>query len=84
MRPQLIEPGEEIPVRLTTRQRDLILEHTFIEPELEKRLRIAVTEGASIVVGLTRTIHEAPAKRTLSGDLSPTAARVPHAGAPIR
>ena len=53
MRLQLIEPGEEIPVRLTTRQRDLMLEHTFIEPELEKRLRIAVTEGASIVVGLT-------------------------------
>ena len=55
MRPQLIEPGEEIPVRLTTRQRDLILEHTFIEPELEKRLRIAVTEGASIVVGLSHS-----------------------------
>ena len=53
MRPQLIEPGEEISVRLTTRQRDLILEHTFIDPEFEKRLRIAVTEGTSIIVGLT-------------------------------
>jgi DNA-binding MarR family transcriptional regulator len=53
MRPQLIQPDERIPVRLTAGQRDLILDHTFIDSELEKLLRVAVTDAASIVVGLT-------------------------------
>ncbi len=53
MRPQVIHPGERIPVRLSPRQRDLILDHTFIDRELEERLRAGEIEGASIVVRLT-------------------------------
>jgi repressor LexA len=53
MRPQLIQPGERVPVRLTPTQRDLILEHTFIDPELQQRLRVAETDGTSIVARLT-------------------------------
>ena len=50
---QHIERGERVPVRLSPGQRDLVLEHTFIDPELEERLRVAEVEGASIVVRLT-------------------------------
>jgi hypothetical protein len=39
-------------------------------------------EGSPRVL-LTRTIHEAPAKRTLRADLSSAAVRAPDAGAPI-
>ena len=39
--------------------------------------------GRVWVALLARTIHEAAAKCTLSGDLSSAAARAPHAGAPI-
>ncbi len=53
MSPRVIQPGERIPVRLSPGQRDLILEHTFIDLELEEHLRVAETEGASIVVRLT-------------------------------
>jgi len=49
----VIQPGERVPVRLNPVQRDLILEHTFIDHELEQRLREAETEGASIVARLT-------------------------------
>ena len=50
MRPRVIEPGERVPVRLTPSQRDLIIEHAFIDPELAKRLHVAEVEGASIIV----------------------------------
>ena len=53
MRPRLIQPEERIPVRLSAGQRDLILDHTLIDLELEKRLRVAATDGASVVIGLT-------------------------------
>jgi repressor LexA len=53
MRPRVIQPGERVAVRLSPVQRDLILEHTFIDPELQQRLRVAETEGASIVARLT-------------------------------
>jgi repressor LexA len=49
----MIEPGDRIAVGLTPGQRDLILDHTFIDDELAGRLRVADTEGASIVARLT-------------------------------
>jgi len=53
MRVRAIQPGERVPVRLSPAQRDLILEHAFIDPELEQRLRVAEAEGASIIARLT-------------------------------
>ena len=50
---RVIQPGERVPVRLSPVQRDLILEHAFIDPELEQRLRVAEAEGASIIARLT-------------------------------
>ncbi len=52
-RPKRIEPGERIPVRLTDRDRELILNHTFIGSDLERRIRIAPVQGSAPVVGLT-------------------------------
>lgn len=51
--PKRVKPGDRIPFRLTARERDLVLERTFIDPELEKRLRLAVASGSQIVIGLT-------------------------------
>ena len=53
MRPQVIQPGERIAVRLTPGQRDLILDHTFIDNDVAGRLRVAEAEGESIVARLT-------------------------------
>ena len=53
MRVRVIQPGERVPVRLSPLQRDLILEHAFIDPELEQRLRVAEAEGGSIIARLT-------------------------------
>ncbi len=53
MHPEVIQPGERIPVRLSLRQRDLILDHAFIDRELQEQLRVAEAAGASIIVRLT-------------------------------
>ncbi len=53
MRVRVIQPGERVRVRLSPVQRDLILEHAFIDPELEQRLRVAEAEGPSIIARLT-------------------------------
>ncbi len=53
MRQQVIQRGERIPVRLSPGQRDLILDRTFIDPELQQHLRVAEADGASIVVRLS-------------------------------
>ena len=53
MRLQVIQPGERIAVRLSPEQRDLILDHTFIDRELQQQLSVAEADGASIVVRLT-------------------------------
>jgi repressor LexA len=53
MHVRVIQPGERVPVRLSPVQRDLILRHAFIDPELEQRLRVAEAEGASIIARLT-------------------------------
>ncbi len=52
-RPKRIESGERIPVRLTDRDHKLILNHTFIGGDLERRIRIAPVGGSGAVVGLT-------------------------------
>jgi repressor LexA len=49
----VIQPDERVPVRLSPGQRDLILEHTFLDPDVEQRLRVAEAEGASIIARLT-------------------------------
>jgi repressor LexA len=53
MRVRVIQPGERVPVRLNPAQRDLVLEHAFIDPEFEQRLRVAESDGASIIARLT-------------------------------
>jgi DNA-binding MarR family transcriptional regulator len=47
-----IQPGERIPIRLTPRDRDLILQHTFIGGNLERRIRGAATDGPSVTAAL--------------------------------
>ncbi len=48
-----IEQGSEVSVLLTTRERDLVLEHTFAGPNLTERLRLAPVSGAHLVVKYT-------------------------------
>ena len=48
-----IKPDDRIPLRLTKREWDLLLELTFVDPGIERRLRVAETAGAQLVVGLT-------------------------------
>jgi hypothetical protein len=47
---KIISYGEEIPVKLTLLQRDLILEHTTTGPELTGRLRRAPIESRHVIV----------------------------------
>jgi hypothetical protein len=51
--PKRIEPGERITVALTRRERDLIVDRTFIGSELENRLRLATVSGSHLLAGLT-------------------------------
>jgi DNA-binding MarR family transcriptional regulator len=53
MRRQRIKPGQLVDVRLTLQERKLILERTFIDDEMEGRLRGATPRGSSLVVRLT-------------------------------
>lgn len=53
MRRQVIQPGARVPAKLTPAQRDLILEHAFIDPELQKQLRVAEVDGTSVIARLT-------------------------------
>ena len=48
-----IEYGTPIQVKLTQHDRQLILEHTFCDPELEKPLRVAEVGGKHILVKYT-------------------------------
>lgn len=47
-----IEPGTRLPVKLSTRERDLVIERTFLDPEIEAELRRAVPVGSKLVVNL--------------------------------
>jgi hypothetical protein len=48
-----IKPDERISFPLSRWERDLILERTFIDPELENRLRVALASGSKLVTTLT-------------------------------
>jgi DNA-binding MarR family transcriptional regulator len=48
-----IRPGQLVDVRLTPQERDLILERTLIDGEMEGRLRGATVRGSKLVVQLT-------------------------------
>src|SRR5947199_4134156 len=48
-----IEPDERVPIRLSDRDRDLILNRTFAGGDLERRIRVATADGLGVVVNLT-------------------------------
>jgi len=51
--PKRIKSHERIPFALTKHERVLLLDLTLLGPDIEKRLRLATTNGARLVVGLT-------------------------------
>lgn len=53
MRRKRIKPGQFVDVTLTTQERDLIVERTLIDGEMEARLRGATARGLNLVVQLT-------------------------------
>ena len=53
MRRKRIKPGQLVDVRLTPQERDLIIERTLIDGEMEARLRGATARGSNLVVQLT-------------------------------
>jgi len=53
MRPKRIKPDHRVDFTLTPGERDLIIERTFIDAELEGRLRAAQALGSRLVVHLT-------------------------------
>ena len=48
-----IESETRLPCRLSSRQRDLILERAMLDADIEKRLRDAIAMGSEIAVELT-------------------------------
>jgi len=52
IRVKRVQPGERIPIRLTDRERKLILDHTFIGGDLERRIRMAAADGPAVVIAL--------------------------------
>jgi repressor LexA len=53
MRPKRIKPEQRLDFRLTPQERDLIIERTFIDAEMEERLRAAPPFGSRLIVQLT-------------------------------
>ena len=47
-----IKPGTGLAVRFSARERDLVLERAFLEPEMEVQLRQAASAGSKLVVNL--------------------------------
>ena len=47
-----IKPGTQLAVRLSTRERDLVVEKAFLDPEVETVLRGATPVGSRLVVNL--------------------------------
>jgi DNA-binding MarR family transcriptional regulator len=52
IRVKRVQPGERISIRLTDRERKLILDHTFIGGDLERRIRLAAADGPAVVIAL--------------------------------
>ncbi len=48
-----VTPGQKIPLSLSTRERELILEHTFADDELTVPLRTAPTSAKAAVYAFT-------------------------------
>src|SRR5439155_20715747 len=53
MPPKRIKPEQRLDFRLTLQERDLIIERTFIDAEMEERLRVAPPFGSRLIVQLT-------------------------------
>jgi repressor LexA len=51
--PKRTKPDERIPFALTKRERDLLLNLTLLDSDIEQRLRVAATAGTKLIVGLT-------------------------------
>jgi hypothetical protein len=47
-----IQTGTRLPVKFSTRERDLVVERAFLYPEIEAELRQAVPVGLKLVVNL--------------------------------
>jgi hypothetical protein len=47
-----LQPGERISIRLTDGERKLILGHTFVGGDLQRRIRVPATNGFAVVVPL--------------------------------
>jgi DNA-binding MarR family transcriptional regulator len=47
-----IEPGTRLPVKLSIRERDLVVERAFLDPAIEAELRRPVPMGSKILVNL--------------------------------
>jgi repressor LexA len=52
IRVKRVPPGGRISIRLTDRERKLILDHTFIGGDLERRIRVAAADGPAVLIAL--------------------------------
>src|SRR6266849_4596012 len=50
---KFIKPDTRLAIRLSTRERDLVVERAFLDPEIEAELRQAMPTGSKLVVNLT-------------------------------
>lgn len=48
-----IQPGTQLPVKLSMRERDLVIERAFLDPEVEGALQRAAPVGSKIAMHLT-------------------------------
>jgi hypothetical protein len=48
LRQKKIKFGEKVPVRLSLRERDLIIDHAFLDPELADSIKIAQIRSGNI------------------------------------
>jgi repressor LexA len=47
-----IEPGTRLPVKLSTRERDLVVDRALLDPEIETALREAAPVGSKLLINL--------------------------------
>ena len=48
MRRKKIKNGEQVPVKLSLRERDLVIDHAFLDPELADSIKIAQIRSGKI------------------------------------
>ncbi|MFN8009139.1 MAG: hypothetical protein U0V70_19355 [Terriglobia bacterium] len=51
--PKPTPAGARIPIRLSRRERELILHHSFVDGDVERRLRVARSASREVVADLT-------------------------------